>query len=386
MEIMNWYREHFENRLMGRYITLDKIQPILNRLDGAIEFSIAGYSEMDREIPLLKIGTGNKKVLAWSQMHGNESTTTKALFDLLKFLTVNSEYKTQVDKFLDYHTLYILPILNPDGAFLYTRCNANDVDLNRDAQQLTQKESQVLRAVFDRVRPDLCLNMHDQRTLFGLDNGKPATVSFLSPAADAERTITPTRQVAMEEIVKMNACLQSIIPGQVGRFDDSFNPACVGDTFQMKGVPTILFEAGHFPEDYQREKTREMVFYALLALFDILENKEEVNTQWESYHDIPENRKNFRDIILRNVMFEDKKESVDIAIQYVEKRSENRIVFEPQIDVFGDLSALHGHQEIDMEFKVIHKKANEMLITGLVIHKIRKITEGSSISFDRNVF
>lgn len=386
MKIMNWYREHFENRLMGRYITLDKIQPILNRLDGAIEFSIAGYSEMDREIPLLKIGTGNKKVLAWSQMHGNESTTTKALFDLLKFLTVNSEYKTQVDKFLDYHTLYILPILNPDGAFLYTRCNANDVDLNRDAQQLTQKESQVLRAVFDRVRPDLCLNMHDQRTLFGLDNGKPATVSFLSPAADAERTITPTRQVAMEEIVKMNACLQSIIPGRVGRFDDSFNPACVGDTFQMKGVPTILFEAGHFPEDYQREKTREMVFYALLALFDILENKEEVNTQWESYHDIPENRKNFRDIILRNVMFEDKKESVDIAIQYVEKRSENRIVFEPQIDVFGDLSALHGHQEIDMEFKVIHKKANEMLITGLVIHKIRKITEGSSISFDRNVF
>lgn len=386
MEIMNWYREHFENRLMGRYITLDKIQPILNRLDGAIEFSIAGYSEMDREIPLLKIGTGNKKVLAWSQMHGNESTTTKALFDLLKFLTVNSEYKTQVDEFLDCHTLYILPILNPDGAFLYTRCNANDVDLNRDAQQLTQKESQVLRAVFDRVRPDLCLNMHDQRTLFGLDNGKPATVSFLSPAADAERTITPTRQVAMEEIVKMNACLQSIIPGQVGRFDDSFNPACVGDTFQMKGVPTILFEAGHFPEDYQREKTREMVFYALLALFDILENKEEVNTQWESYHDIPENRKNFRDIILRNVMFEDKKESVDIAIQYVEKRSENRIVFEPQIDVFGDLSALHGHQEIDMEFKVIHKKANEMLITGLVIHKIRKITEGSSISFDRNVF
>src|SRR5690554_6808414 len=115
----------------------------------------------------------------------------------------------------------------------------------------------------------------------------------------------------------------------------------------MKGVPTILFEAGHFPEDYQREKTREMVFYALLALFDILENKEEVNTQWESYHDIPENRKNFRDIILRNVMFEDKKESVDIAIQYVEKRSENRIVFEPQIDVFGDLSALHGHQEIE---------------------------------------
>src|SRR5690554_1294914 len=383
MEIMNWYQGHFENRLIGRYITLDIIKPVLECLDDSVEVSIAGYSENDREIPLLKIGTGNKKVLAWSQMHGNESTTTKALFDLLKFLTVSSDYKNQVDEFLANHALYILPILNPDGAFLYTR---NNVNLNRDFQQLSQKESKVLRVVFDRVKPHLCLNMHDQRTLFGLDNGKPATVSFLSPAADAERTVTPSRQVAMENIVKMNAFLQQVIPGQVGRFDDSFNPACVGDTFQMEGVPTILFEAGHFPEVYAREKTRKMIFHALLSLFDFLKINDGFIINWESYHSIPENRKNFRDIILRNVKFADKSEAVDIAIQYVEKRKGNGIELEPQIEAFGDLSALHGHQEIDMESKIIREKANEMLITGRVIHKIRNIVGSSPIRFDRNVF
>src|SRR5690554_1359143 len=139
MKIINWYEAHFEKQLFGRYITLDTIRPVLESLDASIDVSIAGYSENEREIPLLKIGTGDKKVLAWSQMHGNESTTTKALFDLLTFFSVASDYKNQVEEFLASHTLYILPILNPDGAFLYTRNNANDVDLNRDFQQLSQK-------------------------------------------------------------------------------------------------------------------------------------------------------------------------------------------------------------------------------------------------------
>jgi hypothetical protein len=39
------------------------------------------------------------------------------------------------------------------------------------------------------------------------------------------------------------------IPGQVSRFDDGFNINCIGDKFQSH-VPTILFEAGHFQDDY----------------------------------------------------------------------------------------------------------------------------------------
>ena len=39
-------------------------------------------------------------------------------------------------------TLKIIPILNPDGAQQYTRKNANEIDLNRDAVERVAKESQ----------------------------------------------------------------------------------------------------------------------------------------------------------------------------------------------------------------------------------------------------
>ena len=41
---------------------------------------------MQRPIYGLKLGEGSHKVLAWSQMHGNETTTTKACLDLVEYL------------------------------------------------------------------------------------------------------------------------------------------------------------------------------------------------------------------------------------------------------------------------------------------------------------
>jgi hypothetical protein len=43
--------------------------------------------------------------------------------------------------------------------------NANEVDLNRDSQNLTQPESKVLREIFDLFQPHYCFNLHDQRTI-----------------------------------------------------------------------------------------------------------------------------------------------------------------------------------------------------------------------------
>ena len=65
----------------------------------------------------------------------------------------------------------------------------------------------------------------------------------------------------MEVIAVMNDALQNIIPNQVGVYDDAFNLNCVGDTFQSENVPTILFEAGHYANDYAREKTRSLFIF-----------------------------------------------------------------------------------------------------------------------------
>lgn len=378
MKIDTWYRDNFEFKLSGRYLTLEHISQILDDYKTIYQIFIAGFSEEGLPIPLVKIGCGTKVVLGWSQMHGNESTTTKALFDFLKFVSQKNFFQNEIKTFLNSYSFYIIPILNPDGAKLYTRENENKVDLNRDAQNLSQSESRSLRKVFDDLKPELCLNLHDQRSIYGFKNGNPATVSFLSPAADKNRTITNARIIAMQHIVKMNSILQNYIPGQVGRYDDSFNPDCVGDTFQKQGVPTILFEAGHYQQDYNREKTREFVFYSLVSLFDILSvEKRDIN--YKEYFNIPENQKNYNDLIFRNVSLEDRDQSVSVAIQYVEKLKNNKICFEAIVDEIGPLMDKFGHIDKSINAVEILTDSQNKLTVGVNISKIYDKSNNSLI-------
>lgn len=323
-----------KDAIKGRYIHLKNIQPLL--LEYSIwKSSIEGKSVLGKSIPLYKIGFGETKILIWSQMHGNESTTTKSLLDVMKFI------KEQQPIFLHNCTLYIIPILNPDGALQYTRTNANDIDLNRDANELSQPESLFLRQVFENIMPDFCFNLHDQRTIFSAGNHpKPATISFLAPASNSDKTITLTRKKSMEIISVMNAYLQKYIPNQVGRFDDSFNINCTGDMFTFLGVPTILFEAGHYPYDYQREYTREYISQAILIAIEYISKNKIAGTNYKSYFDIPENQKLFYDVIIKD----DIHQTQHIGILFKECLEKSTIRFVPQIEFLRDVENWYAHQ------------------------------------------
>jgi hypothetical protein len=367
MHITSWFTHNFEDRLQGRYITLKHVKPLLDSYHEIFDISVAGTSEMGEEIPLVTFGHGAKKVLIWSQMHGNESTTTKALFDFFKFISSNKEIS---DTLVNDYTFYVLPILNPDGAALYTRENAHKVDLNRDAQQLSQKESIVLKSLFDEVQPNLCLNMHDQRTVFGLSAGFPATVSFLSPAAEVSRKVTPARQEAMGLIVKMTQYLQVLCPNQMGRFDDGYNQNCVGDTFTRLGVPTILFEAGHYQNDYDREQTRAFVFYSLIALFDLDPTAINASIDYSDYFNIPENQKNFKDVVLFNVRVPEKDVLQTLSFQYKEVLRDKTIVFELYLDSIDEDATLYGHQTFDLQGGAVLLNSQGILAIGQQITTI----------------
>ena len=354
MKILQAYPSFFETRLQGRYVTLDMIIPLLESYKNEFEISEIGSSELGKKIPMITIGSGQKKVLAWSQMHGNETTTTKAIFDFLKFLGQKDAFQDEITEFLQTYTCCIIPILNPDGAVAYTRENSNGVDLNRDAQQLSQAESRVLADIFKDFKPDLCLNLHDQRTIYGFKTGKSATVSFLAPAADQERSITPSRKTAMQHIAAMSEVLQGYIPDQIGRYDDTFNSNCVGDTFQKAGVPTILFEAGHYHDDYTREQTRKYIWYSFVTLFGFVAYNE---ASIDAYHELPENIKNHYDVIIKNVYSKTLDNTVSVAIQYNEVLKNQEIVFVPCIEAIGNLGNTFGHREIDA-------KGTEILINS----------------------
>lgn len=382
MEITSWYPRNFESNLRGRYITLDHIVPLLNRYKKIFEITIIGHSELGEEIPMVKIGSGKKVVLGWSQMHGNESTTTKALFDFYKLIAEQKYFQEEINRFLKTHTFYSIPILNPDGAKKYTRINSNEVDLNRDAKNRTQKESVVLRNAFNGIKPSLCLNLHDQRSIYGLIAKRPAAVSFLAPSADKKRSITASRKVAMEHIVQMQRTLEEFIPGGVGRYDDAYNENCVGDSFQQSGVPTILFEAGHYGTDYQRENTRSYIFYAFLALFGLTGSRE--TPDHRRYFDIPENRVSFNDVILRRVKVNSKRSLISIAIQFEEILKEGRIHFEPKIHAMGKLKSFRGHTEIDGRNHVILVNSQESAHIGQKISTISAKDDKSFILFKEN--
>jgi murein tripeptide amidase MpaA len=83
-------------------------------------------------------------------MHGNESTTTKGLFDFLNCLNGGSELQKLLKSFS-----FTIPMLNPDGAKLYTRLNANQIDLNRISKP-TQPEQSV-ESVFESFKPTIAI-------------------------------------------------------------------------------------------------------------------------------------------------------------------------------------------------------------------------------------
>lgn len=345
--------------LQGRYVHLDHIQPILDAMSDQLSVTVVGTSVEDRPIYQCRIGHGKFKILAWSQMHGNESTTTKAVFDLLQFLVSDDERAIQ---FRSFFTLTVLPVLNPDGALYYTRANANGVDLNRDFVQLSQPESQCLMHIYDTWKPDLCLNLHDQRTIFGVGSPvKPATVSFLAPSFDEERSINTNRQLAINIIAGLHKTLECFIPEQIGRFDDAYNRNCVGDAFQSLGTPTILFEAGHFPEDYQREHTRFYVFISLLEVLKLVYENDIVDNKTTYYLNIPQNKTVFYDIVYKNVKinYETSENYTNFAVQYKERIEAGAVVFDAIIVDVGDLTGKQGLLEYDLQgVKAISENEN----------------------------
>jgi len=351
-KLEDWYSSNFEKKLQGRRILFSDIHPFIKKLSYKFDKEIIGYSENSIPIYKISIGTGKTKVLSWSQMHGNESTGTKALFDLFNFFeTDDPDIKIISNQILNNCTLQFIVLLNPDGAIKFTRENAHNIDLNRDAVERKAIESKLLRATLDSFKPKFCFNLHDQRSIFNVEGTpNPATLSFLAPSEDVERTLTNGRKETMSVIVAMHKFIQQLIPNQIGRYSDEFYPTATGDNFQKLGYNTILIEAGHYKNDYDRDITRKYNFYALLKglYFIATTNK---YTNYEQYFKIPNNDKQFLDIIYKNLKVVKNNETYieDIGIQYKFKVENDKLIKYKCIETRGKLSNFNTYNLINAE-------------------------------------
>lgn len=171
----------------------------------------------------------------------------------------------------------------------------------------------------------------------------------MAPSYNEEREINENRLKAINLIAAINDELEKYIPGQIGRFDDSFNINCIGDTFQFLGVPTILFEAGHFQNDYSREITRKFIFFSLVTSFKALLENDIVNNRITDYLNISQNKVVFYDFMYKNIKinYDGIEIITNFVAQYKEELIDNKIQFNAYIVEVGELENYFGHYEYD---------------------------------------
>lgn len=305
-----------------------------------------GKSSLGKPIYMLSLGNGNLKVAAWSQMHGNESTATLAMLDLLFIFDKNPELK---DKLFTLIQLDFIFMLNPDGSEAWTRRNAYDIDINRDFIRNSSNEIRVLKSIVLSGNYSYLLNLHDQRTIFTTDGIHPATLSFLSPSENAERDITENRKKSMAVIAAIYMQMKQILPNRIAKYTDEFYPTSSGDNFMKSGIPAILFEGGFYENDLERRKTREYYTQALYFALKAISVLKGDTLSYETYFDIPQNKETHFDLIYRNVKLNTDFECIlDIAVQYREILDDNqKLTYQPYVVEVGDLNHKKGWTEID---------------------------------------
>jgi hypothetical protein len=261
-----------------------------------------GRSLENRAINLITCGTGRKSILLWSQMHGDESTATLALMDILNLLVHHSRLEKWIDLLLRECTLHFLPMLNPDGAEVRQRRTAANIDMNRDAHSLSTPEAQVLRKLQRRLRPAFGFNLHDQE-LASVGNSKKITaIALLAPAADANRSVNRVRERAMRVGAAVARSLNQFIEGQVATYDEAYEPRAFGDNMQRWGTSTLLIESGHWPNDRKKDFIRKLNYVGILSALRAIGDGSYTKVPLHFYSQLEPNGKRVYDFIICNAL------------------------------------------------------------------------------------
>lgn len=132
---------------------------------GWLRLASAGQSGQGRRLWVVRLSDPQSsaasagRVLVMCRQHGDEPASTEAMLGLIHRVALGQdEFLRQK---LSRVTLYIVPMVNPDGAEAGTRVNGADVDLNRDWGAFTQPETRAMAQVISIVRPDVVVDAHN---------------------------------------------------------------------------------------------------------------------------------------------------------------------------------------------------------------------------------
>jgi zinc carboxypeptidase len=277
-----------------------RLQAIAERDSTRFILERVGSSLEGRSINMITAGQGRTRVLLWSQMHGDEPTATAALFDVFAYL---DRHRTDeaVRRIMSSLTLYVVPMLNPDGAERFQRRNAQGIDINRDALRLQTPEGRLLKDLRDRLNPKVGFNLHNQtwRTSVG-DPPKPASISLLSVAYDKPRTESAGRTLTKKICAVIRDALEPFASGQIGKYEEDFEVRAFGDNLTLWGTPVVLIETGGYPSSEPDPSLVRLNFIGILAALDALATGAVEHADPRRYESLPTNESRELFIVVRN--------------------------------------------------------------------------------------
>lgn len=154
-----------DHRTLRRTVSYADMEAFLHAAarPGFITVTEEGRSIQGRKLYLVRLNRGGAKArfraFFYTQQHGDEVAGKDALLTLIRDIAARpSLLPEDVD-------LYLMPMLNPDGAEVHQRFNGAGADLNRDHLLLAQPETRALYRVARRIEPHLAVDGHE----FGRD-------------------------------------------------------------------------------------------------------------------------------------------------------------------------------------------------------------------------
>lgn len=307
--------------------------------ESRVKLKYLGKSVEGRAISLITLGEGSQSVFAWTQMHGNEPTHTAALLDVANFLLTDPKHPVAL-RILAGCTLHFLLMLNPDGAERWTRRNAQDIDINRDALHQQTPEGRLLREVVLDLQPDFAFNLHNHRPRTTVDaSQQPAALALLVPPVDAKESNIDCVLRAKRLAAYLAATLAAHCPGPVSRYDADFMPRCFGEWVQQQGAATITIEAGGW-STVETDELVQLHFHCLVTAFESIAQELHIDSSPRGYQHLPRTGEHdLLDVLLRGVTIipgEDRKPfRADLGINFSQ--------LEPVVDggCIVDLGDLH---------------------------------------------
>jgi hypothetical protein len=350
-----------ERRFTHRHLW-SNLLPIASR--GQMTPREIGRSMQGRELYAVTFGRGPVKVLLWSQMHGDESTSTMALADIISWMAAPARDLLH-QRLAERLTIVMVPMLNPDGAERFQRENAAGIDINRDARRLSTPEGRALKALRDSLQPDFGFNLHDQnaRTRAGPD-GPQAAIALLAPAADNERSWGPVRSRARLVAAGIARNLAEAIPGRVAVFDDAFNSRAFGDLMQAWGTSTVLIESGALPDDPQKQELRRLHVAAILGALDAIATGAYRHADAADYDRLPPNWGGAYDLLIRGghlVLPGLPPLVADVAINFDDPVARTG----GRVREVGDLSAVVAIDTVEASGLFLHPRAEAIVREGV---------------------